>query len=185
MDESIQWDLRLSLSWSQRKCSKNCGRKMLDGTTNSLKILACNGMHSLKDWRISKKIKIPRYTQGGGSSETKELHLFGDASEAAIGAAAYIVTEKEGTRTSHLLCAKSRVTPLEKQTLPRLELASSLLADTLGDYIIQSTPGYNFERICCSSDSTSALGQIKCDLNKREKWVYNRSLSIRKLTNPE
>ena len=131
------------------------------------------------------KIKIPRYTQGGGSSETKELHLFGDASEAAIGAAAYIVTEKEGTRTSHLLCAKSRVAPLEKQALPRLELASSLLAATLGDNIIQSTPGHNFERICCWSDSTSALGQIKGDLNKREKWVYNRSVSIRKLTSPE
>ena len=107
---------------------------------------------------VFNKIKIPRYTQGGGSSETKEFHSFGDASEAAIGAAAY-TAYTEGTRTSHLLCAKSRVAPLEKQTLPRLELASSLLAATLGDYIIQSTPGHNFERICCWSDSTSVLRQ--------------------------
>lgn len=37
---------------------------------------------------------------------------------------------KYGTRTSDLLCAKSRVVPIgdEKQTLPRLELLSSLLA---------------------------------------------------------
>ena len=78
------------------------------------------------------------------------------------------------------------VARLEKQILSRSELASSLLAATLGNYIIQSTPGHNFERICCWSDSTSVLRQTAHgDLNKRKKWVYNRSVSIRKLTSPK
>ena len=83
----------------------------------------------------------------------------------------FVTDNKDGTRTSHLLCAKSRVVPIgdEKQTLPRLELLSSLLAATLSDYVVRAAKGHTFRKITCFSDSTSALGQIKGDLNRRDR----------------
>jgi hypothetical protein len=49
----------------------------------------------------------------------------------------------------------------EKQTLPRLELLSSLLAATLGDYVIKAAKGHTFKKITCFSDSTSAIGPTR------------------------
>jgi len=56
------------------------------------------------------------------------LHIFSDTSEVAYGTAAYLRTvTAAGTIVSRLLCAKSRVAPLAKQTLPRLELCAAVL----------------------------------------------------------
>ncbi|XP_073820558.1 uncharacterized protein [Musca autumnalis] len=50
------------------------------------------------------------------------------ASEKAYGAAAYMrSTFKDGTTMTRLLCAKSRVAPLKRQTIPRLELCAEHL----------------------------------------------------------
>ncbi|XP_073821396.1 uncharacterized protein [Musca autumnalis] len=58
------------------------------------------------------------------------------ASEKAYGAAAYMrSTFKDGTTMTRLLCAKSRVAPLKRQTIPRLELCAAALGAQLASKI--------------------------------------------------
>ena len=60
-----------------------------------------------------------------------ELHGFSDASEGAYGACIYIRSvDVLGNISTRFLCSKSRVAPLKRLSLPRLELcAAMLLAD--------------------------------------------------------
>ncbi|XP_061401019.1 uncharacterized protein LOC133336755, partial [Musca vetustissima] len=61
-----------------------------------------------------------------------QLHVFADASERAFGAAIYIrFIGKDGRVVVCLICAKSKVAPLKKQTLPRLELCATVVAAQL------------------------------------------------------
>lgn len=75
------------------------------------------------------KIKIKRWI-GSSPSTSIELHGFSDSSERAYGACIYVCSiNQRGNRDSMLLTAKSRVAPVKKITLPRLELlAAHLLA---------------------------------------------------------
>ncbi|GBP95937.1 hypothetical protein EVAR_91071_1 [Eumeta japonica] len=57
-----------------------------------------------------------------------QFHKFVYASERAYGAAIYIrSTYKDKTIATRLICSKSRVAPIKKQTQPRLELCAAVL----------------------------------------------------------
>ena len=60
-----------------------------------------------------------------------ELHEFCDSSEAAYSSLTYLRVETEDIIRVQLLCAKARVAPLKKLTLPRLELLSCLVLSRL------------------------------------------------------
>ena len=59
------------------------------------------------------------------------LCVFSDASENAFGACAYLRWEKGDRAEARLLCAKSRVAPLRKLTIPKLELQGAVMASRL------------------------------------------------------
>ena len=78
--------------------------------------------------------EIPRCMfQDSGDILHCALHGFGDAFSKGYCAVVYIVyTTKTGT-FSQLVCSKSRVAPLKKLTIPRLELlAVRVLANLIG-----------------------------------------------------
>ena len=76
-------------------------------------------------------IQIDRMVISKHKLKEIELHGFSDASEGAYGACLYIRSvDVVGNITTQLLCSKSRVAPLKRLSLPRLELcAAMLLAD--------------------------------------------------------
>ena len=80
-----------------------------------------------------KQVKIPRPLKVFGKKVVKRILLgFGDASQLAYGVAVYVRCEYEdGTASCHLAYGSGRVSPLNKYTIPRLELmaASKLVSD--------------------------------------------------------
>lgn len=71
-----------------------------------------------------------RYITNSKPSRTFVLHGFCDSSEKAYLAVIYIVSNQNHSSPS-LLTAKTRVAPLKKITIPRLELCSALMIQKL------------------------------------------------------
>lgn len=71
----------------------------------------------------------------GSHSETlfTEIHAFSDASEKALGAVGYLKTKAfdETPAQLVLISAKTKVVPLKKVSIPRLELYAALLPTRL------------------------------------------------------
>lgn len=76
-------------------------------------------------------LRIPRFVRSEHCQHT-ELHIFSDASKIAYGACAYIRTYNDDSEvTVKLLCAKSKVAPLNTLSIPRLELCGALIGAKL------------------------------------------------------
>lgn len=73
--------------------------------------------------------------------EELETQVFGDASPLAYGAVVYIVTNHP--RQGHFLISKSRVAPIKKVTLPRLELLAALVGARLLTYVAEALARFN------------------------------------------
>lgn len=110
------------------------------------------------------------------------LHGFSDASERSYGACVYIVSgNSKNEWVCHLLCAKSKVSPLKSLTMPRLELCAALVLSQLMSKVISSTH-FKFKDIYCWSDSTIVLGWLRITPNLLKPFVNNRVAEIQKLT---
>ncbi|XP_070171151.1 uncharacterized protein [Polyergus mexicanus] len=69
-------------------------------------------------------------------SATVELHGFSDASQLAMAAAVYIkVTHHMTESIITLVCVKTKVAPLKRLTIPRLELTAAVLLSRLISYV--------------------------------------------------
>ena len=67
-----------------------------------------------------------------------EVHNFCDGSQAGNGCCSYIrVINETGQSHVALMIAKSRLAPLKRKTMPRLELASAVLAVKMNNVIRQ------------------------------------------------
>lgn len=129
-------------------------------------------------------IEIPRHVFVQGAARF-EIHGFSDASELAYGAAIYIRNINEnGYISVNLLCAKTKVAPLKKITLPRLELCGALVLSRLYQKVIESL---NLESNRCFlwTDSTIVLGWIKHAPGVLKTFVGNRVSEIQSATKPE
>ncbi|KRX20153.1 hypothetical protein T07_9119 [Trichinella nelsoni] len=109
-----------------------------------------------------------------------KLHAFGDASETAYGAVVYLVVTKEYHSTiSNLVMAKSRVAPLKKMTLSRLELMAAKLITFVRDAM-----KINIERLTCWTDSKITLCWIKGSSRRWKPFIQNRVEEIQQLVEP-
>ena len=90
-----------------------------------------------KEWRqqlpLLKSITLARCYFQAEETVSVELHGFSDASEAAFAAAVYIrAVYSDGSISSKLVIAKTRVAPLHTVSMPRLELCGAeMLAEVL------------------------------------------------------
>ncbi|XP_077296682.1 uncharacterized protein LOC143918616 [Arctopsyche grandis] len=111
-----------------------------------------------------------------------QMHGFCDASERAYGACIYIRSiNAVGDIKVSLVCSKSRVAPLKKLSIPRLELCSALLLANLVNYI-KINFKRSFSKIVCWSDSMVTLHWIHGEPNRWNTFVANRVSEIQKLS---
>ncbi|XP_071056484.1 uncharacterized protein [Onthophagus taurus] len=113
---------------------------------------------------------------GPNENYRSSLHTFCDTSDSAYAAAVFLRVETyEGVKTI-LLQARSRVAPIKKTSIPRLEL----LATTIGARLaisVQETLNV-VEDVYFWTNPTTVLGWIK----RRQEWstfVWNRVKEIR------
>ncbi|XP_062539042.1 uncharacterized protein LOC134207338 [Armigeres subalbatus] len=130
---------------------------------------------------LLQSFKVPRYVFVPDAVEV-QFHIFSDASEMAYGACIYArSTSKDGKINTELISAKSRVAPLKRISLPRLELCAALLGAKLYARIAAALEMEEV-RCCFWSDSTVVLHWIQAPSNSWQTFVGNRTSEIQRLT---
>ena len=133
------------------------------------------------------EIAVPRYYFGSIDQKPAEVELFGfcDSSESAYAASVYAKITINGKSRVSLVTSKSRVTPLSKTTIPRLELLSCLILARLIDSVKETlSPLVNVKVVKCWTDSITALYWIRGEQKEWKLFVENRVQEIRKLVAP-
>ena len=136
------------------------------------------------DLQRSQPISIPRCCTTAENMTVKSYALDGfcDASQRAYAAVVYLRVETETNTHAHLLCSKTRVAPVKKVTIPRLELLSALLLARLISTITHALESeIELVEPTCHTDSQVALCWIKGVDKEWKQFVQNRVVEIRKL----
>ncbi|XP_044597582.1 uncharacterized protein LOC123274157 [Cotesia glomerata] len=124
------------------------------------------------------QLAIPRWLNLLTDSSEVEIHGFSDASQAAMAAAVYLkVTTSNGSSTVTLVCSKTRVAPLHRLTIPRLELSAALLLSKLVSRV-QSTLQLQHVPVSLWTDSAVTLAWINSDPMRWKEFVKNRVQEI-------
>ncbi|XP_075157511.1 uncharacterized protein LOC142230768 [Haematobia irritans] len=122
-------------------------------------------------------VKIPRWINFVPNSKI-EIHGFCDASESAYGAALYIRVELQDNQVeTHLIAAKTRVAPIKKISLPRLELCGAVLLSKLASTTITNLQISNYSTQFWT-DSTIVLAWLKKPPCAWSTFVGNRVSEI-------
>ena len=133
-------------------------------------------------------ITLPQcYSVGivGSQEATVSLKGFCDASLKAYEVAEYNEYHTGTEVTRRFICAKSRITPLKKITILRLELLSALLLSRLITTVQEVLkPELEITAIDCYTDSQVALCWIRSTHREWKQFVHNRVTEIRALVPP-
>ena len=135
------------------------------------------------DMDLACNVSIPRYVLSSSTDLRSELHVFCDASATAYAVAVYCRQVQEDCVQSNLIFSKSRVAPLKKLTIPRLELMATLLGSRVLVFLRKEIP-YSFATTYLWSDSTTVLHWLK-STNKLPVFVSNRVDSIKQVPSVE
>lgn len=129
---------------------------------------------------LSRNIRIPRWINTTHSSKI-EIHGFSDSSSLAYAAAIYVKTEIDGEVHVNLFYAKTKVAPLKKVSIPRLELMAAVMLSKIMDHL-KSVLQFSTAKYFYWTDSQIVLAWIRDVPHKRTVFVANRITEIQALT---
>lgn len=132
---------------------------------------------------IIEKLQAPRWLNSSPGDRI-ELIGFSDASEAAIGACVYLKSYGKDDINVTLVASKTKVAPVKKITLPRLELCAAELLTKLMK-TIKTALKLEPDAVHYYSDSKIALAWIQSDPGRWKTFVANRVSRIQNLSKPE
>ncbi|GFW37027.1 integrase catalytic domain-containing protein [Trichonephila clavipes] len=131
------------------------------------------------------ELKIPRnILDSSGDSSEVQIHTFSDASQKAYGEAAFLRVKHKDRVSVDLVTSKSRVAPLKRLSLPRLELMGALLAARLAKEVKKILDQKCSTRAFFWTDSQVTLHWIKGPSHRWKLFVANRVREIQSLTDP-
>ena len=112
------------------------------------------------------------------------LCVFSDASEDAFGTYAYARRQlSNGEYDVRFIATKSRVAPLKRLTIPRLELQGVVLASRLCKTIVEESR-FKFDKVVLFLDSKIVLAWIRSEARKFKPFVSVRVGEIQSSTDP-
>ncbi|XP_047489108.1 uncharacterized protein LOC125039313 [Penaeus chinensis] len=131
-------------------------------------------------------IKVPRCFRKVQAKNAKvQLHCFADASDSGYGVAIYARFQySDQSIECNLVVGKSRVAPLKKITIPRMELTAATLAVKLAN-VVSKELGFYYENKFFWTDSTSVLKCIANSTTRYHTFVANRLTTIHEGSNVE
>lgn len=132
----------------------------------------------LKHFQTNRCLKPKNF----GKTISTQLHHFSDASEQGYGTASYLrFTNSKGDVHVALVMGKSRVTPLKKITIPRLELTAATLVVRM-DRMLKSELKLDLQESIFWTDSQSVLKYIQNQSHRFQTFVANRVAVIQALS---
>ncbi|KAJ8705579.1 hypothetical protein PYW08_012625 [Mythimna loreyi] len=130
----------------------------------------------LHNLRAVDRVAIPRWY--GLNLDDLELHVFGDASESAYAAVAYIAGYNElGERQASFVLGKARVAPQKVISIPRLELQAAVLACRVAS-TVERELGVEIKCRYFWTDSQTVLKWINSDAADFQRFVSHRLAEI-------
>ncbi|XP_046841805.1 uncharacterized protein LOC124435919 [Xenia sp. Carnegie-2017] len=135
----------------------------------------------LSELKFLNDVRVPRcYYLLQPKYFTTQVHGFSDASESAIGAVVYVRTVYEnGTIDVKLIASKTKVAPVKKQTIPRLELVAATVLAKLVESLLKALK-WSLE-VFYWVDSMTALHWIRND-RAWKPFVQHRVNKIRSIS---
>ncbi|KAK9886755.1 hypothetical protein WA026_018407 [Henosepilachna vigintioctopunctata] len=138
-----------------------------------------------KEIHYFSELRIPRYFDSILNHRC-DLIGFCDSSESAYCAVVYVRIYYENASKTFFVCAKSKVAPIKKLSIPRLELCAAVLLSKLILFVTNSYENIiKFSNTYAFSDSTVALTWIKSSPHKWKNFVSNRTSYIQDIIPPE
>ena len=142
----------------------------------------------INDLNTLKNIRVPRcyadYSLAQSTVCSHQIHGFSDASERAYAAVVYLRTEfSNGETQVNIVTSKTRVAPIKRQSIPRLELLGATLLAQLVHSTQQTLQSVlQVEETFLWADSFTTLCWIK-NAKAWKPYVHHRVSKIRELTN--
>ena len=135
--------------------------------------------------KSAESVRFPRCVRPANAVGNPELVLFNDGSNDAMCTVAYLRWKLDnGEYECTLWTAKTRVTPLKKTTIPRIEMTSAVMSTRLCK-TINEHGGLEFENTYFILDLARTMALMKKNTVALKEFIGNRVLEALEVAQPD